>query len=400
MNPLQHNKYTDLMLLLFVQSVGAAIWMVPLGAVLKASGFPNLWPFVFATTATAAIISPLIFGALADRHFAPIIILRWLSIASAILIALASAALKLHWSALVLLGIIQTLSLCSAPIGSVIVSIAFLRLKDAEEKFGPIRSFGTFGWMCGCWLVSLCGADESVMAEYLSAVAFSALAITTYCIPEMPPLKSDARLSWYERLGLDALVLLKNHDHRVIFLTAALLSIPLAVFYPLTPLHLLHLGFDHTSAVMTLGQALEVVASISLARLYVRWPLQWIFLMGLTASILRFLFCAMNGKIWLLAGIALHGFSYALFFVTAQIYLGQCIERAWQVRAQALFGVMTNGLGNLIGFLVSGWWFNSCTTAGSTRWSIFWLGCSGLAAMIMLYFLISYRKKQDGNLSH
>ena len=76
--------------------------------------------------------------------------------------------------------------------------------------------------------------------------------------------RSAEHLTWHERLGLDALTLLKNPDHRVVYLTSALFSIPLAGFYPWAPPHLRALGLLHTSAWMSLGQVTEVIAMFSL----------------------------------------------------------------------------------------------------------------------------------------
>jgi len=60
----------------------------------------------------------------------------------------------------------------------------------------------------------------------------------TYFLPELETPKSAEHLSWHERLGLDALILLKNADDRVVFVTCALFCIPLAGFYPYAPPHL------------------------------------------------------------------------------------------------------------------------------------------------------------------
>ena len=64
-----------------------------------------------------------------------------------------------------------------------------------------------------------------------------------------------------------------------------------------------------------------------------------------------------------LLGISLHGASFVLVFITAQIYLNQRIEAAWRARAQALLTLLNGGVGNLIGYLGSGWWFSACTPA-------------------------------------
>jgi hypothetical protein len=381
----------DLMLLFFFQAMAGAIWIVPLGAVLKAHGYPDVWPYAFGCTAFAAMLSPLIFGALADRHVAPAVVLRWLSAASGVLVICSSIAIREHCSSLLLIALMQLLALSVAPLNSIIPSIVFLRLKDESRKFGPLRSLGTLGWIAGCWLISLSIPDASIDSLLFCAATYLALIPISFLVPTIPPLNPGQSLTWHERLGLDALILLKDPGLRVVFVMCTVLCIPSAVFYPVTPLYLARLGFHHTSAWMTLGQVTEVIALISLSRLRAGSHFRGVFLAGLILNVLRFAFCAFGLGGFLLAGIALHGFSLMLVLVAAQIYLGQRVDLSWQVRAQALFGVLTTGVGSLLGFLGSGWWFRVCTTSRGVAWSEFWWGCSVVSAGILIYFLIADR---------
>jgi hypothetical protein len=192
--------------------------------------------------------------------------------------------------------LVQIYALCSAPSGSIVSAIIFSRLHDSQRQFGPIRAGATLGWVIGCWLVSALNTDASVRSEYTCAATWLALAAFTFLLPAVPPPKATRHPTLLERLGWDAIVLLKNHDHRTVFVTAALFSIPLAAFCPFTLLHLQQLGFWHTSAWMTLGQSTELVAMFSLGRLFLRWRLKWIFVAGLGAGFLRFALYALNGK--------------------------------------------------------------------------------------------------------
>jgi len=70
-------------------------------------------------------------------------------------------------------------------------------------------------------------------------------------------LRLAGQLSWHARLGLDALTLLKNRDHRVIFIIVAAFNIPLTGFYPYGPLHIRELGLTRVSAWMSLAQTTE-----------------------------------------------------------------------------------------------------------------------------------------------
>ena len=59
-------EYFELVVLFFIQGMAMGMWFVPLGAVLDAHDMSHLKPYAFATSALAAFVSPLVFGAMAD----------------------------------------------------------------------------------------------------------------------------------------------------------------------------------------------------------------------------------------------------------------------------------------------------------------------------------------------
>ena len=384
---LRKAEYAELNVLFFIQAAAMGIWLVPLGTVLDAHGLHAIKSFAFAASALAAFVSPLIFGAMADRQVSPVTVLRGLALAAAAAMALVSAAIQRGLNQWLVLALIQLYSLCAAPMWSICSTIVFARLEDAKKEFGPVRAMATLGWMAGCWLVSALNADTSSLAGYSGAVVWLLVAAFTFFLPllEVPPAVEN--LTWRERFGLDALALLKNRDHRVVFVTMALFSIPLAAFYPYAPTHMRDLGLTRTSAWMSLGQVSEIVAMFSLGALILRWRLKWIFLCGLGFGVLRFALSALNTKAWLLLGVAMHGASFTLVFITAQIYLDQRVDAAWRARAQALMTLMSSGVGNLIGYLGAGGWFAVCAGTHGTSWPLFWGGLAAVVAAVMVYFL-------------
>jgi len=391
---LRKAEYAELMILFFIQAAGMAIWFVPLGSILDAYGMHAIKPYAFAASAVAAFISPLAFGAMADRHAPPAKVLRGLALASSILMAGISTALKYHCNQWLVLGLIQIFYLSYSPMFSISTALVLARLQDAKKEFGPIRSLATVGWMAGALLISAVSLDSSAYAGYLGALVWLLVAIFTYFLPALEIPKSAEHLTWHERLGLDALTLLKDRRTRVVFLTATLFNIPISAFYPFAPTHLHDLGFIHTSAWMSLAQVTEIFAMFSLAWMLANWRLKWIFACGIAIGVTRFALSAVDTKSSLLLGVILHGASFVFVFITAQIYLDQNIATAWRSRAQALFTLMTGGFGNLIGYLGNGWWYNACTQQpGGTHWPWFWGGLAALVGGVMVYFLTAYREK-------
>ena len=199
-------------------------------------------------------------------------------------------------------------------------------------------------------------------------------------------------------MGYDALSLLKNRDHRVVFLTVALFTIPLAAFYPYSPLNLRALGFYHPVAWMSLGQITEVIAMLALGALMLRFRLKWIIVGGLAIGVVRFGLAATDSPWGILAAIVLHGASFTLVSITAQIYIDERVDPAWRARAQALMSLLNGGIGNMIGYLGSGAWFVACSAGGTTRWPMFWSGLSAAMAAVLIFFLLMYRGRgaRDG----
>lgn len=388
---LRRAEYAELIGLFALQGAALGMWIVPLSAVLEAHGLGGIRTYAFATSGLAAFVSPLLFGAVADRHASPVAVLRWLAVATAAAMALASAAIGNGASAWVVLGLIQVHAFCSAPAWSLGSTIVLARLRDSKKEFGSIRAMATIGWIAGCVLVSVCGADGSTWAGYGGAMMWLTVSAATWWLPAVEAPKAAVGLTWVERLGFDALALLRERDTRVVYLTVALFTIPLAAFYPYTPLHMRAHGLEHTSAWMSLGQVTEVGAMLALGALLHRWRLKWLMLAGLTLGVVRFALCACDTRWTLIAGVVLHGGSFTFIFITAQIYLDQRVDSAWRARAQALMTVLNSGVGNMVGYFGTGAWFAACQTEGQPRWTLFWGGLSGAMAVVLVFFVVSYR---------
>ncbi len=372
-----------------------AIWFVPLGPILDAHGLQTIKPFAFATNAIASFVSPLMFGAMADRHVPPARVLRWLATTTAFTLAVIGAAINHAWNPWFILLLIQFFSLTYAPMFSISTALVLARLANAKKEFGSVRAMATIGWMAGALLIGLMNLDRSALTDYVGVAVWLLVAAFTFFLPrlEIPP--SAEHLSWHERLGLDALTLLKDRDTRVIFIVTTLFNIPIAAFYPYAPTHLHDLGLQHMSAWMCLAQVSEIVGMFSIGWLLLNWRLKWIFVCGLLIGVARFGFSAANTKFWLLLGIGLHGASFVLIFITATIYINQRVAAAWRTRAQALLTLMNGGVGNLIGYLGTGWLFDYCTRESGTQWTLFWGTLTAIVVAILIYFMIAYRGEPD-----
>ena len=379
---------------LFLLQLGApGLWQVSFSNVLRAHGLAAYIPAGFACSAVAAFISPLIVGAMADDQVSPVRLARWLNWLSAVTLALSYLAIQRAWGGFLMIGLMQLRALCSSPCVSLATTIALVNLDRPSRQFGLLRLWGTVGWAGAGWFVSYgLAADTSPLSGYASAAVMAALGFYTYLLPETPaPAAGTGRRSWSQRLGLDSFGLLKNRDHRIVFITTVLLTIPLASFYPYAPLNLTDLGYLKPTATMAVGQISEILGLLLLGSIWRRVRLKWIFLAGLLLAVGRYSLFSLDLRGWIIAGIAMHGACYALFYVTGQIYLAERIEAGMQARAQALMALMINGIGNLIGYLGTGWWYETCTGIHQTEhWPVFWGGLLALIVVATVYFALSY----------
>jgi hypothetical protein len=58
--------------------------------------------------------------------------------------------------------------------------------------------------------------------------------------------------------------------------------------------------------------------------------------------------------------------------------------------------LMTNGVGNLIGYLGTGWWFAACARPAGMQWSLFWGVLAAAVAAVLVYFLTAYHGQGVG----
>ncbi len=384
---------TKFAILFFLAGAALGFWNVNFGNVLRAHGYEHLIGYAYACSAIAAFISPLAVGALADQAIPPVRLVRWLSVLTAAALTVNYHAIEQHWSTVAILGLSLLHAIFVAPVFGLSTSIILGSLTDPGREFGPLRAAATIGWMCAGWLISfVLHADTSTMSGYAGAITWLCTAVFTFTLPITPPIEPDGERDVF---GLSALQLLKDGNHRVVILGAALFNISMSAFYPYTPIHLTELGVEHATAAMTLGQVSETLCMFSLAGVLARWRLKPVFLTGIGFAAVRFALCGFDTRGWLMTGISLHGFALVLYYITAQIYLEQRVDHRMRARAQALLSVMMSGVGNLIGFLGVGWWRGACTVAGATNWPRFWLGVSGLAVVVWFWFALSYRGRKS-----
>ena len=143
---------------------------------------------------------------------------------------------------------------------------------------------------------------------------------------------------------------------------------------------------------------------LAMPLLFRRLGVKWMLVIGMLAWSTRYaLFAAAapDAVFWMImTGVLLHGICYDFFFVSGQIYVDKKSIPAIRGQAQGFLVFITYGVGMLIGTPLSGRVFNSFLDQGADtlslgQWQTFWLIPAGIAAVVMVFFGLSFKDKVD-----
>jgi nucleoside transporter len=357
----------------------------------------------YLTQSIGAIIAPFIVGIIADRFFSAQILLGVIHLAGAVLLWLAGSSGDFDgFYPLILVYMILFM-----PTLALVNSISFRQMNNPSKEFPPIRTLGTIGWIVAGLLISWLAWDkkgnEADLANTfkMAGGASALLGLFSFTLPSTPPLKKGQKISGAELLGFDAIGLLKNSSYRLFFIASVLICIPLAFYYNFTNAFLTEVGVESPTAKQSLGQVSEVVFMLLMPLLFIRLGVKKMLAIGMFAWALRYVLFAFGnadaGYWMLLTGIILHGICYDFFFVTGQIYTDNLAGERFKSAAQGLITLATYGVGMLIGSLLSGRIVDKYLVDGVHDWKTIWLIPAGIAAVVLLLFLIFFKDPKKTN---
>ena len=354
--------YFRLSAMMFLQFAIWGAWAVLIAGHMSNLGFTGRQiSYVFGTTALGAIISPLIAGWIADR-------LMSAQVFTAISHFLGALFLIVAWRQTEFLPmwiVICLYAVLYMPTVALTNAIAFHHIGDSK-KFGNIRVWGTLGWIAINWLMSLYlrfwegrTPNESHVGDCLLAAAVISVIMGLYCLtlPNTPP----AREAKNPYAFLQALALMKNRNFAVLLIISFVVAIELPFYYNLTFLFLTEsqhgVGLADSTAnwVMSFGQIGEVALMVLLWPSIRKLGMRTTIFLGILAWPLRYAIFAIGQPAWLvIAAQTLHGICFSFFFVGGMIAVERLSSEDIRSSAQGLIIFATNGVGMLVGHVVSG----------------------------------------------
>lgn len=379
-------------------------WYVTVGTWLLAQHFSGAQvALVGGTTAVGAIVSPFLVGWLSDRFFATQHLLAGLHGAGAVLLYIASSQTSfspIYWVVLAYACVyMPTLALTN--------SLAFRQMTDPKIEFGPIRVFGTLGWIVAGITISSFHLEATAVPLRLAAASSLALAIYSLTLPHTPPLKQAAASTGFNLSRIvppEAVRLLKDKSFAIFVGASFLICIPLQFYYVFTNPFLVEIGVSNPAGKMTGGQMSELFCMLLIPWFFRRLGVKYMLIAGMAAWALRYALFAYGNPgagLWMLyLGILLHGICYDFFFVTGQIYVDRKAPVAYRAAAQGMLTMVTYGAGMLLGSFLSGPIVDHYATiaadgSATHAWRPIWLIAGGLSAAILVLFFFAFNESDE-----
>lgn len=267
------------------------------------------------------------------------------------------------------------------PTISVTNSIAFANIKDPQKDFGPIRLWGTIGWIAAAWpfifilldwskippldqaasFVDWLGTafatglkgralNQGISWAFLtSGIASLALAAFSLQLPHTPPkpaaADSDAP-AWLESMRL-----LKHPFLIVLFIVTLIDATVHDGFFFFAFKYLADVGVpgNWVQAAMSIGQIAEIATMAFLGLVLKNLGWRYTMIIGILGHAVRFgVFAFFPDPKWAVAVNVLHGICYAFFFATLYILVDEVFPKDSRTSAQGLFNFLILGMGPII----------------------------------------------------
>lgn len=341
--------------------------------------------YCFSAGAIGAILGPFLAGQLADRSFATQKLLGISHIVgAAIILAMGMTGEFKYFVALAALY-----GLVYAPTMALTNSLAFTHLPNRDTDFGPVRLWGTIGWIAVGIAVGQilfrfhtpAGADEAtvlaaqdagrVVAFQISAALGAVMGVYCFTLPNTPPTKAAAQnTAWAEAIG----EIVKQP-----LVTLFLIAVPVSMIHQFYFVHAdgfigtvqsaakggssfdawIKQIFGVGGGLMTLGQMMEIAVLAMMPFLFRFLSRKHLLLIGLVAYAARMALWAyapalsqatgVPELLFVMTGIALHGFCFGCFIFVAFMIVDEYTTHDVRATAQNLFNLVIVGIGTIVG---------------------------------------------------
>lgn len=347
----------------------------------------------FLTMAIAAVISPIFVGMVADKFFPAQYLMGALHLAGGVLMFILASSVT---TPAVFFCVLLAYTLCYMPTLSLANAVCFNQMKDTEKEFPLIRAIGVLGWIVVGLFLGFMEIESTNIPLYIASGASVLMGVYCFALPHTPPKGAGKKVTLGDIFGIEAWSMLKDRYFLVFVIASLLISITTSFYINLSNPFFNQGHLPYPAAMMTGGQISEAVLTALLAWFFAKLGIKWMLTIGMLSWSLRY-FILMGDpgpsfSLWILA-IIIHGFCYGFFFTAGQVYVGKVAPQAIQASAQGFIALITFGLGQGIGSILSGRILQQYTIADVTQWSNVWLVPAVISLIVGVLFAVLFQVK-------
>jgi PPP family 3-phenylpropionic acid transporter len=310
--------------------------------------------FAVAMPQVARIVAPALWGWLADAWGARYTgARRAIVVFSAFVMLAGFVALPFQERAGAIALTLLLMSLFSAGASPLIEAITFSSLEGRTGQYGPIRLWGSVGFILavlgvGAWLDR---AGAPALTGVLIALSAATCAVS-FALPAGHPVHAP-----HADLRLGAL--LRRPEVLAFFGVCFCVTAAHGTLYVFYSIYLEQAGYSKTliGALWTAGVVAEVLVFLRLPQVMRRFSLRALLLASSLCAVLRFLVIGWGVESLLLLAAAqlLHAATFGVFHAACVAAVHRLFPGTLAARGQALYSSIAYGLGGAAGSLMAGW---------------------------------------------
>lgn len=344
------------------------------------------------TAVLAALLTPLFFATLADRHFPAQRVFAVLHLVAAV--ALLVLSQMESFASMLVTGAI--FALCYLPTLALANGIAFRHLQNPDGNFAWLRMFGTLGGASALFATTLLGNPAGARAIVAGAAGSVVLAIAGVLLPHTPAAITRHSRTALQTFGSEAVGLLQRRSFLLLFVSAVTMGVPLAVYATCLRPFALHVNVGSPTQWLALVLVCELGALATIPRMLRSAGFKLVLAAGMVAWIAGGVLFAVAAAVaaleWLvLIGLGAVGLGGGWILVGAQMYANRVAPDALKSSAQALMVTGVCGLGLLCGGGVMTLLALRGITPANVIWVALWLLPAGLTSIVLLLFVHGFR---------
>lgn len=294
------------------------------------------------------MLGPNLWGRIADTRGARLSLLR----VSMLMMAASFCCLFFAESFFGLFAVMAIMSFFGSAAMPLQESMTFMWLKDEPDRYGPIRLWGSVGFIIA--VLALGGILDVVDIDRLLWLALPLVGmvlIFTFVLPQPAPVaKAVARESLWP--------VLRRTEVWALLLSCFLMAVAHGPLYTFFSIYLSGNGYGKGAigALWSLGVMAEIIVFLVMPRLVRRWAFSGILAASYICAVVRFLMIgwAVDSVAAMAVAQILHAATFGAHHAASVGLINAWFRDGRQVGGQALYLSLSFGAGGMVGGLASG----------------------------------------------